>query len=61
MVLLTFLILQLIKLMRVFFYMANVDIFFIDWERPKIFDISTMGQRLHQLDTPSIASSTNVS
>ncbi|XP_041763768.1 meckelin-like [Anopheles merus] len=51
--------LKLIKLMRVFFYMANVDIFFIDWERPKIFDISTMGQRLHQLDTPSIASSTN--
>ncbi|XP_035893004.1 meckelin [Anopheles stephensi] len=51
--------LKLLKLMRVFFYMANVDIFFIDWERPKIFDISTMGQRLHQLDTPSIASSTN--
>ncbi|XP_053660519.1 meckelin [Anopheles marshallii] len=51
--------LKLLKLMRVFFYMANVDIFFIDWERPKIFDIGTMGQRLHQLDTPSIASSTN--
>ncbi|XP_052890600.1 meckelin [Anopheles moucheti] len=51
--------LKFLKLMRVFFYMANVDIFFIDWERPKIFDIGTMGQRLHQLDTPSIASSTN--
>ncbi|XP_058120267.1 meckelin [Anopheles ziemanni] len=51
--------LKLIKLIRVFFYMANVDIFFIDWERPKIFDIGTMSQRVHQLDTPSIASSTN--
>uniref|UniRef100_A0AAG5CYX8 Meckelin n=1 Tax=Anopheles atroparvus TaxID=41427 RepID=A0AAG5CYX8_ANOAO len=51
--------LKLIKLVRVFFYMANVDIFFIDWERPKIFDIGTMSQRVHQLDTPSIASSTN--
>uniref|UniRef100_A0A182QLK9 Meckelin n=1 Tax=Anopheles farauti TaxID=69004 RepID=A0A182QLK9_9DIPT len=51
--------LKIVKLLRVFFYMANVDIFFIDWERPKIFDIGTMGQRIHQLDTPSIASSTN--
>ncbi|XP_053680358.1 meckelin [Anopheles nili] len=51
--------LKIVKLIRVFFCMANVDIFFIDWERPKIFDIGNMGQRLHQLDTPSIASSTN--
>ncbi|XP_052863318.1 meckelin [Anopheles cruzii] len=50
---------KLLKLLRVFCYMGNVDIFFIDWERPKIFDIGTVGQRMHQLDTPSIASSTN--
>uniref|UniRef100_A0A8W7K9J5 Meckelin n=1 Tax=Anopheles albimanus TaxID=7167 RepID=A0A8W7K9J5_ANOAL len=51
---------KLLKLLRVFGHMANVDIFFIDWERPKIFDIGTVGQRMmHQLDTPSIASSTN--
>ncbi|XP_055605729.1 meckelin [Uranotaenia lowii] len=48
---------KLIKLVRVFALMAGIDIFFIDWERPKIFDAGIGGQRSHLLDTPSIASS----
>ncbi|XP_039432530.1 meckelin isoform X2 [Culex pipiens pallens] len=45
---------KLLKLLRVFALMAGIDIFFIDWERPKILDIGM--QRTH-LDTPSITSS----
>ncbi|EDS39735.1 conserved hypothetical protein [Culex quinquefasciatus] len=46
--------LPLLKLLRAFALLAGIDIFFIDWERPKILDIGM--QRTH-LDTPSITSS----
>ncbi|EAT42306.1 AAEL006128-PA, partial [Aedes aegypti] len=49
--------LQLVKLLRKFVTIASIDIFFIDWERPKIFDAGIGNQRTHLLDTPSIASS----
>lgn len=57
----THFLLQLIKLLRRFVTMACIDIFFIDWERPKIFDAGIGNQRTHLLDTPSITSSATVS
>ncbi|XP_021707577.1 meckelin [Aedes aegypti] len=48
---------KLVKLLRKFVTIASIDIFFIDWERPKIFDAGIGNQRTHLLDTPSIASS----
>ncbi|XP_055643217.1 meckelin [Toxorhynchites rutilus septentrionalis] len=49
---------KFIKLVRAFNLMAGIDIFFIDWERPKIVDTGIGGQRTHLLDTHSISSNT---
>ncbi|XP_062554627.1 meckelin isoform X2 [Armigeres subalbatus] len=49
---------KLLKLLKIFVTISGIDIFFIDWERPKIFDAGIGNQRSHILDTPSIASST---
>ena len=52
---------KFLKLLRVFWLQKNIDIFFIDWERPKIFDTGIGLHRSHFLDTPSIASNGTVS
>uniref|UniRef100_A0A336LUV8 CSON013682 protein n=1 Tax=Culicoides sonorensis TaxID=179676 RepID=A0A336LUV8_CULSO len=43
---------KFVKILRHFWLQVNVDIFFIDWERPKVFESTSR----NYFDTPSIAS-----
>ncbi|XP_055544180.1 meckelin [Wyeomyia smithii] len=47
---------KLLKIMRIFVQISGIDIFFIDWERPKILDNGFGNQRTHLLDTTSVTS-----
>ncbi|XP_053690922.1 meckelin [Sabethes cyaneus] len=49
---------KLLKLVRIFIQISGIDIFFIDWERPKILDNGLGNQRSHLLDTTSVTSNT---
>lgn len=46
--------LKLIKVIHLIWNQTNIDIFFIDWERPKVFD-NHINVKTH-MDTPSISS-----
>ncbi|XP_058824301.1 meckelin isoform X2 [Topomyia yanbarensis] len=48
---------KLLKLLRIFVLISGIDIFFIDWERPKVLESGFGNQRTHLLDTSSITSS----
>jgi meckelin len=51
---------QVVKLLKLFFDMITLDIFFIDWERPKAFNTSDHflhGSNKSHPGTPSISSS----
>ncbi|XP_058453629.1 meckelin [Malaya genurostris] len=49
---------KLLKLLRVSILISGIDIFFIDWERPKILETGIGNQRTNLLDTSSMTSST---
>lgn len=48
---------QLVKFCYHLGYQMNSDIFFIDWERPKVFEHQITLKSTNNLDTPSICSS----
>lgn len=50
-------ILKAIKICYTLWIQINIDIFFIDWERPRIFENTILGTTKSHLDTPSMCSS----
>lgn len=51
---------QLIKFCYHLNHQMNSDIFFIDWERPKVFEHQITLKSTNNLDTPSICSSVSI-
>lgn len=50
--------LKFLKIIEIVYCISNIDIFFIDWERPKLFDNHNhYGFTRNTLDTPSMCSS----
>lgn len=50
-------VLKAFKICYTLWKQINVDIFFIDWERPRIFENTILGTTKSHLDTPSMCSS----
>lgn len=50
-------VLKAFKIFYTLWNQINIDIFFIDWERPRIFDNTILGTTKSHLDTPSMCSS----
>lgn len=53
-------VLKCFKMFEMVYHISNIDIFFIDWERPKIFENHAQmnfGYNKNTLDTPSMCSS----
>lgn len=48
---------QAIKVAQHFWQQVHCDIFFIDWERPRVFEHQISLRTVGGLDTPSISSS----
>lgn len=53
----SFYFLQMVKFGHLLGQQINCDIFFIDWERPKVFEHQITLKSTNNLDTPSICSS----
>lgn len=54
------LILKVFKICYTLWIQINIDIFFIDWERPRIFENTILGTTKSHLDTPSMCSSVSI-
>lgn len=50
-------VLKALKIVYTLWIQINIDIFFIDWERPRIFENTILGTTKSHLDTPSMCSS----